>query len=76
MNVMSSLANKKCTSPPLLAPRLKIFKLKFTTSAGIEPRPAEPEADMLPSEPARRAVHVGNITQILFVISSDKIELP
>ena len=29
---------RKCTSPPLLAPRLKIFKLKFTTSPGIEPR--------------------------------------
>ena len=27
-----------CTSPPLLAPRLKIFKFKFTTPPGIEPR--------------------------------------
>ena len=28
----------KCTAPPLLAPRLKIFKLKFTIPPGIEPR--------------------------------------
>ena len=36
--VMYNLAIRKCTSPPLLAPRLKIFKLKFTTPPGIEPR--------------------------------------
>ena len=35
---MHNLAIRKCTSPPLLAPRLKIFKLKFTTPPGIEPR--------------------------------------
>ena len=29
---------RKCTSPPLLVQRLKIFKLKFTTPLGIEPR--------------------------------------
>ena len=46
---MYNLAIRKCTSPPLLAPRLKIFKLK------LNPGPAEPKADMLPSEPARRA---------------------
>ena len=46
--VMYNLASRKCTSPPLLAPRLKIFKWKFTT-------PAEPEADMLSPESARRA---------------------
>ena len=34
---MHNLAIRKCTSPPLLAPRLKIFKLKFTTPPGIEP---------------------------------------
>ena len=28
---MYNLAIRKCTSPPPLAPRLKIFKLKFTT---------------------------------------------
>ena len=33
-----NLAIRKCTSPPLLAPRLKIFKWKFTTPPGIEPR--------------------------------------
>ena len=36
--MMYNLAIRKCTSPPLLAPRLKIFKLKFTTPPGIEPR--------------------------------------
>ena len=53
---MYNLAIRKCTSPPLLAPRSKIFKLKFTTPPGSNPGPAEPEADMLPSEPARRAI--------------------
>ena len=33
-----NLGIRKCTSPPLLAPRLKIFKLKLTTPPGIEPR--------------------------------------
>ena len=33
-----NLAIRKCTSPPLLAPRLKIFKWKFTSPLGIEPR--------------------------------------
>ena len=46
---MYNLAIRKCTTLPLIAPRLKIFKLK------LNPGPAEPEADMLPSEPARRA---------------------
>ena len=36
--VMYNLAIRKCTSPPLLAPRFKFFKLKFTTPPGIEPR--------------------------------------
>ena len=35
---MYNLAIIKCTSPPLLAPRLKIFNWKFTTPPGIEPR--------------------------------------
>ena len=39
---MYNLAIRKRTSPPFLAPRLN-------------PGPAEPEADMLPSEPARQA---------------------
>ena len=52
---MYNLAINKCTPPPLLAPRLKIFKLKCTTPPGSNPGPAEPEADMLPTESARRA---------------------
>ena len=35
---MYNLAIGKCTSPTHLAPRLKIFKWKFTISPGIEPR--------------------------------------
>ena len=35
---MYNLAIRKCTSPPLQVPRLKIFKFKFTTLPGIEPR--------------------------------------
>ena len=35
---MYNLAIRKCTSPPLLAPRLKIFKWKFTNPLGIEPQ--------------------------------------
>ena len=35
---MYNLAIRKCTSPPLLAPRLKTFQWKFTTPPGIEPR--------------------------------------
>ena len=35
---MHNLAIRKCTSPPLLAPILKIFKLKSTTPPGIGPR--------------------------------------
>ena len=33
---MYNLAIRKCTSPPLLAPRLKIFKWKFVTPLGIQ----------------------------------------
>ena len=36
--VMYNLAIRKCTSPSHIVPRLKIFKLKFTTPPGIEPR--------------------------------------
>ena len=32
------------------------FQMKIYHPAGDNPGPAEPEADMLPSEPARRAV--------------------
>ena len=35
--VMYNLAIRKCTSPPLLAPKLKIFKWKFATLPGIKP---------------------------------------
>ena len=55
---MYNIAIRKCTSPLLLASRLKIFKLKFTTPPGSNPGPAEPEADMLPSEPARQFIKV------------------
>ena len=34
---MYNLTIRTCTSPPHLAPRLKIFKLKFTIPPGIEP---------------------------------------
>ena len=36
--VMYNVAIRKCTYPPVLAPTLKIFKWKFTTPPGIEPR--------------------------------------
>ena len=36
--MMYNLAIRVCTSPPLLAPRLKIFKLKCTTPPWIESR--------------------------------------
>ena len=52
---MYNLGIRKCKSPPLLAPRLKIFKLKFSTPPGLNPGPAEPEADMLPSEATQQA---------------------
>ena len=41
---------------PLLAPRLKIFNENLLPRRDWNPGPTEPEADMLPSEPARRAV--------------------
>ena len=53
---MYNLAIRKCTSPPLLAPRLKILNQNLLPRRGLNPGPAEPEADMLPSEPTRRAV--------------------
>ena len=37
-HVMYNLVIRKCTSPPLLTPRLKIFKWKVTTPPGTEPR--------------------------------------
>ena len=48
---MYNLEIRSCTSPHLLAPRFKIFIVEFSTSPGFEPGPAEPEADMLLSEP-------------------------
>ena len=45
---MYNLAIIKCTSPPLLAPMLKIFKINLLPRRGLNPGPAEPEADMLP----------------------------
>ena len=37
------------------SPEDENFQIKFTTRRGLNPGPAEPEADMLPSEPTRRA---------------------
>ena len=43
---MYNLAIRKCVSPPLLAPRLKIFKMKIYYPAGDRtPDLLEPEAD-------------------------------
>ena len=60
---MYNLVIRKCTSPPLLVQRLKIFKWKFTTPPGLNPGPAELEADMLPSESAWQAYFI-NVTMI------------
>ena len=49
---MYNLAIRKCTSPPLLAPRLKILNENLLPCRGSNPGPAEPEADMPPFEPA------------------------
>ena len=48
------LAIRSCTSPPLLAPRLKFSNENLLPRRGSNPGPTEPEADMLPSEPAWR----------------------
>ena len=53
---MYNLVIRKCTSPPLLASRLKIINENLLPRRGSNPGPAEPEADMLPSELARRAM--------------------
>ena len=52
---MYNLAIRKCTAPPLLDPTLKFSNENLLHRRGSNPRPAEPEADMLPSEPTRRA---------------------
>ena len=53
---MYNLANRKCKSPTLLVPKLKkISKENLRPCRGSNPGPAEPEADMLPSDPAQRA---------------------
>ena len=44
---MYNLAIKKCTSPPLLAPRLKFSNENVLPHQGSNPGLAEPEADML-----------------------------
>ena len=51
---MYNLAIRKCTFPPLLAPRFSNENL--LSRRGSNPGPAEPEADMLPSEAAWRAI--------------------
>ena len=45
---MYNLSIRKCTE-------VEIFQMKIYHPPGIDPGPAEPEADMLLSEPARRA---------------------
>ena len=55
-DVLYNLAIRKCTSPPLLAPRFKFSNENLLPRQGSNPGPAEPEADMLPSEPARKVV--------------------
>ena len=67
-DVQSSI--RKCTSPPLLAPRLKIYYPAGDRSPNHGP--AETEADMLPSEPARRAQNVMLIV-ILMSIKEDNV---
>ena len=48
---MYNLAIRKFTSPPPPSSEVENFQMKI-----YYPGPAEPEADMLPSEPTRRAV--------------------
>ena len=52
---MYNLVIRKCTCPPLLAPRLKISNENLLPHWRSNPEAAEPEADMLPSEPAQQA---------------------
>ena len=52
---MYNLAIRKCTSPSLLDPRLKFSNENLLPRWGLNPGPAVPEADMLPSEPVRQA---------------------
>ena len=59
---MCNLAIRKCKSPPLLANE------NLLPRRGLNPEPAEPEADMLPSEPARRASKHNNVNLILQII--------
>ena len=49
---MYNVAIRKCTFPPPPSPEVEKFQIKMYYPAE---GPAEPEADMLPSEPARRA---------------------
>ena len=50
---MYNLAIRNYTSPPLVAPSFSDENLR--PRRGLNPGPAEPEEDILPSEPARRA---------------------
>ena len=54
---MYNLSIRKCTSPPLLATRFKFPNENLIPRRGSNPGPADPEADMLPSELARRAIN-------------------
>ena len=67
---MYNLAIRKRTSPLLLAPRLKILKLKYLLPRrGLNPGPAEPGADMLPSEPTRRVLFCTNHGNFVFYMA-------
>ena len=50
---MYNLTIIKCLSSPLVAPSFSDENLR--PRRGLNPGPAEPEEDILPSEPARRA---------------------
>ena len=62
-----NLAIRKCTSPPL-QPRGE----NLLPGRGSNPGPAEPEADMLPSEPARRAVEASYIIEFCVTVATWK----
>ena len=67
---MYNLAIRRCTSPPLLARGWKFSNENLLPCRGSNPGPAEPEADMLPSEPARQDLCVVLKTNVATINSS------
>ena len=53
----------------VIRPEVENFQMKIYYPAEIEPRTAEPEADMVPSEPARQAMS----PNVIFLYNSDLI---